>query len=91
MQNAWTNRDLDTRNVVTHEFVLEVMDVQDTAPFFLQAPPVTRLKETATEVRITDTVLSLVLFSLQCVPNLFHSFYVRAALIAAADRNINII
>ena len=30
--------------------VVEVVDVQDTAPFFLAAPPVTRLKETAKEV-----------------------------------------
>lgn len=49
-QNAWTDTDLDTRNVAVHEFVVEVMDVQDTAPFFLSAPPITVLPETATVV-----------------------------------------
>ncbi len=75
MQNAWTNEDVDTRNVVGHEFIVEVSiqilalifsrssfleivtvfeqvkDEQDTLPYFLSAPPVTVLPETAKEVR----------------------------------------
>ena len=50
-ENAWTDTDYDTRNVAAHEFIVEVMDVPDTAPYFLSAPPVTTLPETAKEVR----------------------------------------
>ncbi len=49
-QNAWTDAEVDTRNVLVHEFIVEVRDVQDTSPYFLTAPPVTTLPETAKEV-----------------------------------------
>ena len=50
-QNAWADTTFDTRNVAVHPLVIEVIDVQDTRPYFLRAPPVTRLPETAKEVR----------------------------------------
>ena len=50
-QNAWADTTFDTRNVAVHPLVIEVTDVQDTRPYFLRAPPVTRLPETAKEVR----------------------------------------
>ena len=51
VQNAWADTTFDTRNVAVHPFVIEVTDVQDTRPYFLHAPPVSRLPETAKEVR----------------------------------------
>ena len=51
VQNAWADTTFDTRNVAVHTLVIEVTDVQDTKPYFLRAPPVTRLPETAKEVR----------------------------------------
>ena len=38
--------------MAVHPLVIEVTDVQDTRPYFLRAPPVTRLTETAKEVRL---------------------------------------
>ena len=38
--------------MAVHPLVIEVTDVQDTRPYFLRAPPVTRLPETAKEVRL---------------------------------------
>jgi len=58
-ENAWTDRGVDTRNVVPHEFVVEVVDAQDTAPYFLRAPPVTALAETASQ---GDAVLTVEAF-----------------------------
>ena len=52
VQNAWADTTFDTRNVAVHPLVVEVTDVQDTRPYFLRAPPVTRLPETAKEVRM---------------------------------------
>ena len=49
-QNAWTDNAIDTRNVGVHEVVIEVEDLPDTPPYFLIAPPVTKLPETATIV-----------------------------------------
>ena len=42
--------EIDTRNVGVHEVIVEVEDLPDTPPYFLIAPPVTRLPETATIV-----------------------------------------
>eukprot|EP00094_Tigriopus_californicus_P003115 TCALIF_02997-PA protein Name:"Similar to Cad86C Cadherin-86C (Drosophila melanogaster)" AED:0.15 eAED:0.15 QI:164/0.72/0.58/1/1/1/12/0/720 len=58
-ENAWTDTKYDTRNVVVHEFIVEVQDVQDSAPYFLEAPPVTRLPETA---EVGDRVLEVKAF-----------------------------
>eukprot|EP00095_Tigriopus_kingsejongensis_P012458 maker-scaffold696_size110080-snap-gene-0.13 protein:Tk12458 transcript:maker-scaffold696_size110080-snap-gene-0.13-mRNA-1 annotation:"cad86_drome ame: full" len=58
-ENAWTDARYDTRNVIVHEFIVEVQDVQDSAPYFLEAPPVTRLPETA---QVGDTVLTVKAF-----------------------------
>jgi hypothetical protein len=44
---------VDTRNVAVHTFIVEVLDVQDTKPYFLIAPPVTTLPETAKVVSPT--------------------------------------
>ena len=49
-QNAWVKEEIDTRNVGVHEVIVEVEDLPDTPPYFLIAPPVTRLPETATIV-----------------------------------------
>ena len=49
-QNAWVDNEVDTRNVGVHEMVIEVEDIPDTPPYFLIAPPVTKLPETATIV-----------------------------------------
>ena len=49
-QNAWVQESSDTRNVGVHEIIVEVQDVPDTPPYFLIAPPVTRLAETAVVV-----------------------------------------
>ena len=46
-QNAWTSSEIDTRNVAVHEVITEVQDLPDTPPYFLIAPPVTKLPETA--------------------------------------------
>ena len=46
-QNAWVQESTDTRNVGVHEIIVEVQDVPDTPPYFLIAPPVTKLAETA--------------------------------------------
>ena len=46
-QNAWVQESTDTRNVGVHEIIVEVQDIPDTPPYFLIAPPVTRLAETA--------------------------------------------
>ena len=51
-QNAWTNPGIDTRNVAVHDFILLVEDVPDSPPYFLVAPPVTRLPETAKKVNM---------------------------------------
>ena len=55
-QNAWTNPGIDTRNVAVHDFILLVEDVPDSPPYFLIAPPVTRLPETARQVRILNNL-----------------------------------
>ena len=55
LQNAWTNPGIDTRNVAVHDFILLVEDVPDSPPYFLIAPPVTRLPETAKQVDIKKT------------------------------------
>ena len=55
-QNAWTNPGIDTRNVAVHDFILLVEDVPDSPPYFLIAPPVTRLPETAKQVRILNNL-----------------------------------
>ena len=55
-QNAWTNPGIDTRNVAVHDFILLVEDVPDSPPYFLIAPPVTRLPETARQVEILNTI-----------------------------------
>ena len=55
-QNAWTNPSIDTRNVAVHDFILLVEDVPDSPPYFLIAPPVTRLPETARQVEILNTI-----------------------------------
>ena len=49
-QNAWVDTKVDTRNVAVHEVIVEVGDLPDTPPYFLIAPPVTTLAETATVV-----------------------------------------
>ena len=41
---------MDTRNVAVHDFIVLVEDVPDLPPYFLIAPPVTRLPETAKKV-----------------------------------------
>ena len=46
-ENAWVDNNADTRNVGVHEVVIEVTDEADTPPYFLIAPPVTKLPETA--------------------------------------------
>ena len=46
-ENAWVDNNADTRNVGVHEVVIEVEDEADTPPYFLIAPPVTKLAETA--------------------------------------------
>ena len=46
-ENAWVDNNADTRNVGVHEVVIEVKDEADTPPYFLIAPPVTKLAETA--------------------------------------------
>ena len=46
---------MDTRNVGVHEVIIEVEDLPDTPPYFLIAPPVTRLAETATIVSLNYT------------------------------------
>ena len=46
-ENAWTDANVDTRNVAVHYLVVEVEDVPDSPPYFLVAPPVTILPETA--------------------------------------------
>ena len=56
-QNAWTNPGIDTRNVAVHDFILLVEDVPDSPPYFLIAPPVTRLPETAKQVEILNNIL----------------------------------
>ena len=61
VQNAWADTTFDTRNVAVHPLVIEVTDVQDTRPYFLRAPPVTRLPETAKEVRVKLALLNLFL------------------------------
>lgn len=58
MQNAWTDTKVDTRNVAVHEFIVEVEDVQDTAPYFLMAPPVTTLPETAKKGDMVTKVIA---------------------------------
>ena len=55
-QNAWTNPGIDTRNVAVHDFILLVEDVPDSPPYFLIAPPVTRLPETARQVQILNNL-----------------------------------
>ena len=55
-QNAWTNPGIDTRNVAVHDFILLVEDVPDSPPYFLIAPPVTRLPETAKQVEILNNI-----------------------------------
>lgn len=57
-ENAWVDGDIDTRNVGVHEVVIEVQDLPDTPPYFLIAPPVTKLPETATVVRNSLILLS---------------------------------
>ena len=61
VQNAWADTTFDTRNVAVHPLVIEVTDVQDTRPYFLRAPPVTRLPETAKEVRVKLALLKMFL------------------------------
>ena len=48
---------MDTRNVGVHEVIVEVEDLPDTPPYFLIAPPVTRLAETATIVSVNSLLM----------------------------------
>ena len=48
---------MDTRNVGVHEVIVEVEDLPDTPPYFLIAPPVTRLAETATIVSLNLIIM----------------------------------
>jgi hypothetical protein len=36
--------------VAVHDFIIEVGDVPDTPPYFLEAPPITRIPESAAVV-----------------------------------------
>ena len=56
-QNAWVKQEMDTRNVGVHEVIVEVEDLPDTPPYFLIAPPVTRLAETATIVSVNSLLM----------------------------------
>lgn len=58
-ENAWTNHRIDTRNVVVHDMIIDVADTQDTAPYFLKAPPVTKLPDSAA---VGDEVLTVEAF-----------------------------
>lgn len=58
-ENAWVDGQVDTRNVGSHEVVIEVEDKPDTPPYFLIAPPVTKLPETAT---IGTSVLQVIAY-----------------------------
>ena len=58
-ENAWTNHKIDTRNVVVHNMIVEVVDAQDTAPYFLKAPPVTKLPDSAS---VGDEVMTVEAF-----------------------------
>lgn len=44
-KNAWTDEEIDTRNIATADVIVAVKDVQDTAPRFYDLPNIVRLTE----------------------------------------------
>jgi hypothetical protein len=44
-QNAWTNENVDTRNIASSDVVVAIRDIQDTPPRFYDLPNIVRLTE----------------------------------------------
>lgn len=44
-KNAWTDEEIDTRNIATTDVIVAVKDVQDTSPRFYDLPNIVRLTD----------------------------------------------
>ena len=59
LQNAFTNTNVDTRNVLVSEVIVAVQDVQDTPPEFTILPTYVEIPKSIQEVKTIQVLLLL--------------------------------